>query len=243
MPMSDEELHRMVEHLAKLHGVSGQEVVDTVLDHHDDDHGSLADEADDLDEPKGRRRWVGPVATLGIVAAVFVAGVMVLMHIAGTADKTGPTADATMQQLKKSIAPTPALPQTFTSKYISFSYPGAFDAVRELDNWPSTLERFAIGSKSDYHRSIMVEVEKDTAHLDDDSNYRFRTLNPDQYKPVNVRLPNGEAAVVMVKNDSTEQTLFWVHAGNCVVLSVTSDGTDDLGSYLKVVEGSLKWAS
>jgi hypothetical protein len=231
-----EEEQRMVLHAAQLHGVAEGDVVDAVLDRDDEF------EDEELEE-RGRRGHAGVWVTLAVVVLLFGAGVVVMMKIANGADQSGPTADSGVQAMKQSIAPTPAALPSLTGAYVSFSYPQVFDAVATLANWPTTAERYSIGSKDDYQRSIQVMVEKDTATPEDDSGFKFRQNSPDQYHAEPVKV-GAEPAVVMVKNDNTEQTLYWAHAGMLVVVSVTSTtGSDDLSSFVNVIRSSLKWVA
>jgi|SRR5580704_1886343 hypothetical protein len=235
---------RQVVHAAQLHGVSEHEVVDVVLDRDDDDaeDDEFLDE-DEAHEAKRRRGHAGLWVTLVIVGVIFGLGVVGLEKIANGADQTGPVAGSGEEAMKQSMAPTPTALPSYHGQYISFSYPAVFDSVATLANWPTTVERFSIGSAADYRRSIQVDVEKNTSALTDDSGYQFRNEATSGYHAEATKV-SGTPAVVMVKDDNTEQTLYWEHGGMLVVVSITStNGSDNLSSFVSVIGGSLKWVA
>jgi len=224
-------------HAAHLHDVSEHEVVDAVLDRDDEDDYELANDHHE------RRGHAGVWITLVVVCAIFGLGIAGFMHLVYGADESGPAAGSGEEAIKQSIAPTPSTLPSLSGQYISFSYPQVFDSVKTLNNWPTTLERYAIGSTADYRRSIEVYVEKNTPTLNDDSGYQYRNESGSGYHAEAIKVAQ-EPAMVMVKNDNTEQTLYWEHSGILVVISVTSTtGTDDVSAFLGVIEGSLRWVA
>jgi hypothetical protein len=236
---TDEE-QRLVLHAASLHDVATKEVVEAVLDEDDDD--AEFDDEFDADE-RGRRSHAGLWVTLAVTAGLFGLGIFLVMKFVNKVDDSGPAANSGVQAMEASIKPTPPGLPSLTGQYISFSYPQVFDSVKTLPNWPTTAERYSIGSTGDYRRSIQVMVENNTAQPTDDSGYEFRSNTPSQYKPHDVKVGT-EVAVVMVKSDNTEQTIYWPHAGKLAVISVTSsNGTDDLNSFVSTITGSLKWVA
>jgi len=229
-----EETHRLVQHAAQLHGVPASEVVHAVLDEDDE-------ELDDQEEARGSKKHVGTWVTLIVVGVLFGAGVIYMMRLAGSADNAGPTADSGPKAMQKAIQPTPTGLPTLTGQYIAFSYSGVFDSVKSLVNLPNTAERYAIGSKGDYRRSIIVTVENRTPTLDEDSGYKYRTLNPALYRAQVVKVPGG-SAVVMIKSDNTERTLYFLHGERLAIVSVTSsNGTDTLEAYISAITASIRW--
>jgi hypothetical protein len=230
----EDELASKVRYAAELHGVKPKEVVDTVLDEDD------ADEAEYEEYEAGRKRSrVGLWVTLACVGLVFGLGIVLLMKLANAADKAGPVAEAGMQALQKSIAPTPAANPTLSGTHIMFMYPAVFDMVQHPANWPNTSERYALGSKADYRKSIQVYVENAASGLKGDSGYAYRSQNTSEYQATNVKVM-GEPAVIMVKSDLSERTLYWPHGGNLVIMSVTGEG-NYLEGYLSVITSSLRW--
>jgi hypothetical protein len=233
-----EDLGRLVMHAAELHGVSSKEVVDTVLDH---DTGYEDDEYLDEELDEVPRKWWGPGVwiTFVFVGGIFglgIAGLIWLSHMA-----TGPSASSGVTAFNASVAPKPLSNQTFLSPSLVFSYPGEFNTMSTEANWPNTTERYMIGSSGDYRRSISVMIESNAPMLTSDSGYQFRSEANSGYTPQNVTV-SGSSAVVMVKGDNTERTLYWEHAGMLVVMSVVStNGTDNVEQYMDTIVSSLRW--
>lgn len=223
-----DELERQVQHLATIHNVSAQEVADVVLDRDDED--------DELDD-QPRKRRVGLWITLGVVGVVFGFGIVALMKVANMADQAGPSAVSGIQEMNASIAPSPKANPTMHGVHISFTYPAVFDDVSQLGNWSNTSERYQLVAKSDYRKTIQVYVENGVLNME--SGYMYRSQHPDIYKPNAVKVM-GEPAVIMVKSDNSERTLYWQHAGKMVVMSALGEG-NDLQGYLDVIIASLRW--
>jgi hypothetical protein len=221
-----EETRRLVRHAAQLHGIPADEVVRVVFDE------------DDEVEPERPRSKVGLFITLSLIGVVFGLGIVGLMWLSNSSDKAGPTAVAGLEDLKKSIAPTPPANPTLSGIHISFVYPGVFDTVTRPAGSDGANDRYTLGSKSDYRKTIQVYVEKESSYTAD-SGYLFRSISTGDYtkQPVKVM---GEAAVIMVKSDNSERTLYWEHAGNLVIMSATGEG-NVLQGYMDVITASLRW--
>jgi hypothetical protein len=235
----DDEIVQLAKHAAELHGVPVQEVVETVLGDDDDEEAEVGAESD---EEAPKRRHVGLWITVVCVGIAFGLVIVFFMRLANTADQSGPKAIAGIQAVETSIQPTPRGLPGLKGHYIWFSYPAVFDTVQNLANWPTTAERYIIGSTADYRRQITVTVENNTPEAKDDSGFQFRTDNPSDYTPQST-LVMGEAATIMVKSDGTERTLYWPHAGMLAVVSVTStSGTDNLAQFMSVIIANMRWA-
>jgi hypothetical protein len=169
---------------------------------------------------------------------VFGLGIVGLMWLSNSSDKTGPLAVAGLEDLKKSIAPTPQVNPTLSGIHISFVYPAVFDTVARPAGSGGAYDRYTLGNKSDYRKTIQVYVEKEASYTVD-SGYLFRSVSTGDYaqKPVKVM---GETAVIWVKSDNSERTLYWEHAGNLVIMSATGEG-NVLQGYLDVITASLRW--
>jgi hypothetical protein len=227
----EEDIKHLAQHAVELHGVPVQEVVHAVLDEADDD----------LDDEDSRGSKVGILVTLGVVGIAFGLGIVFLIHLTSTADQRGPDAEAGPKAMKQKIAPTPAALPSLVGQFISFSYPQVFDAVKNLGNWPTSVERYSIGSAGNYRRSIIVTVEKNTPNFEDDSGYKYRSLNPSLYHSQAVKTLAGQG-MVMIKNDNTERTLFLIHGAKMAVISVTSTNSgDDLLQYVGVIANTVRW--
>lgn len=231
-----EETKRLVQYAAELHGVSSKDVLDTVLD---DDRDYDDDDDDDFyDKPS---KWWGPGvwATFVFVGGIFglgISGLIWLSHMT-----SGPTASSGVTAFNASVAPTPLGNQTFLSPLLVFSYPGEFNNIATEANWPNTTERYMIGSSTDYRRSISIMIENNMAQPSDDSGYAFRNEPGSAYTQQST-VVSGTPAVVMIKSDDTERTLYWEHAGMLVVMSVVStNGTDNVEQIMATIVHSLRW--
>ncbi len=243
MSLSDEELHQVVRHLATLRGESTSEVVAEVMGEDPESDGQEA-APDNAAEPK-KRGWAHRVAwsSAMLVMGVMVGGaIIVMMKLVN-----GP-AEASLPKPRISVnaaAPTPdqsisqLVGQTF-----AFNYPRIFDQVAGMKTDSGSIEQFNIGSKSNYRRLIAVDVRREQiATLSDDASYRIRQLHPETYKEAVYKNAAG-SVYVMAKNDKTEQTLFWLRDGKLLMISVTStDVTDDVAAFMKVISGSVRWTS
>ena len=207
----EEELESKVRYAAQLHGVRAKEVVDAVFDEDEDE-----DDIDAAEEGGHRRSKLGLVATLAVIGIVFGIGVAFLMSLANRADKAGPLAVAGIAAAQASIAPTPPANPTLSGIHISFTYPAVFDEVQHPSALSNTSERYALSSKDDYRKSVQVYVESNPTGQGD-SGYMYRSQDKTDYAPVGVKVM-GETAVVFVKSDNSERTLYWHHAGNLVVM-------------------------
>ncbi len=242
-PDEPEELVRLVQHAAELHGVTQNEVVGAVLDKdyeptEEELDDELLDEEDDLPT---RRHWWGPGVwiTFTFVGGIFglaICGLIWLSHLA-----TGPAASSGVEAFDASVAPKPLSNQTFLSPLLVFSYPGVFNNISTDSNWPNTSERYMIGSSTDYRRSISVIVETNAPLLTNDSGFQFRSEPGSGYNAQNTTV-SGTPAVIMVKSDNTERTLYWEHGGVLVIMSVVStNGTDSVEQIMDVITKSLRW--
>jgi hypothetical protein len=223
-----EETTRLVRHAAELHGVAASEVADAVLG--DDDE-------DEPEEPRRRFR-AGLWVTLGLIGGVFGLGIVGLMKLANMADKAGPAAVSGIAQLNASIAPTPQPDSTYRGTYIVFNYPGAFDQMTHPASLANTADQFGLSSRGDYHKSIMVYVEKEATPTGD-SGYQWRNMNKAEYTPNPVKIM-GEPATVMVKSDQSERTLYWFHSGYLVIVSATGE-PGNIPAWMSTITGSLRW--
>lgn len=226
----EEELEAKVRYAAELHGVRPKDVVDTVFDEDDEDLEEYEEER--------RRPRVGFWVTLACVGVSFGLGIVFLMKLANAADKAGPVAEAGMEALQKSIAPTPAANPTLSGTHIIFTYPAVFDEVEHPANWSNTTERYTLSSKSDYRKTIQAYVENAPGGQGD-SGYMYRSQDKTDYQPVSVKVM-GEPALVFVKSDNSERTLYWQHAGHVVIMSAVGE-PNELAGYMDVISSSLRW--
>lgn len=229
----EKELETEVRYAAELHGVRPKEVVEAILDEDDED------ELEELEDDERRPR-VGLWVTTGTIGVVFGLGIVALMYLANLSDKSGPKAVAGIQAVNQSIAPTPQINPTLDGTHITFVYPAVFDEIGHPPNWPNTEERYALSSKEDYRKSIEVYVEM-SAVMDMDSSYIMRAQDKADYTLEAAKVM-GEPAVLFVKNDQSEETLFWQHGGSLVVFSALGEA-GELPGYMSIITNSLRWVN
>ncbi len=186
----------------------------------------------------GRVAWTMGMAAIGVVVGVIIcAGIK---FIDGPVDGT-PKVSLAQIQADAATNATPK-PSELAGLYVLLMYPSVFDKVGQIKNDAHSIEQYNIGSSKDYSRMIAVSVRAlDSGKLNDDSGYRFRTLNPTDYVPRTEKIGT-EPAVIMAKSDKLEQTLFWAHNKYVVSVSITSNNPrDDLVAYMKQITSTLRW--
>ena len=255
-----EEDRQWVEEAMRKHDASAAEVVHAVFNEpdaeldafHDGGEAGFVDSGYGVDpdhedtyadrereyKEERRRSRVGMFVTLGMIGAVFGGLICAFSYLANSADSAGPKADSGMEALKASIKPTPSVNPLLSGTHIVFTYPSAFDEVTHPTPWPKVSERYTLGSKIDYRKTIQVYVEQ-VANPINDSGYLVRTQHKADYTPASVTVM-GEPAIVMVRNDLTERTLYWEHAGNLVIMSATGGG-GDMASWISLIANSMRW--
>jgi hypothetical protein len=189
-------------------------------------------------------RWGGRVAWL--VSMTAIGGVLGVLIVMGMKFIDGPVVvkpETSLKVLQASATPKPSVSE-LAGLYVDLVYPGVFDQVGQVKNDAQALEQFNISSKSDYSRTIAVSVRKlPSNNVNDDSGYRFRLINPQDYTQKVDKL-NGEVALVMAKTDKTERTLFWAHKQMILAVSITSNNPhDDLEAFMATIESKLRWRS
>jgi hypothetical protein len=230
-----EETRKLVKYAAELHGVSAEDVAHVVTDEEDEDKAE-----EEEDEARGSSKHIGVWVTMVFVGAMFGFGIIFLMRFTGESDLAGPGAQAAIQAVQKSIAPTPGVDPSYSGTYISFKYPSTFNDVKMQAVTGIWAEEFTINSTTNFDREIAVSVEN-IASAQTDSGYMYRNMTPSLYTPEKTTVMN-EPAVVMVKADNTERTLYWSHGGKLVVVSITdTNAGEDIASYMTLVTGTLRW--
>jgi hypothetical protein len=248
-----EEDRKWVEQAMLKHDVAAEEVVHAVFNEPDEeldgysdaeelydgvDDGRYEDYGETYERERHRSR-VGIVATLMTIGGVFGLVIVGFMYLANSADSAGPSADSGLEALKQSIQPTPSANPTLNGNHIAFTYPAAFDVVsRPKEPWANNDEQYALSSKLDYRKTIEVYVEQVATPMMD-SGYLVRSQQKSDYTASAIKVM-GEPATVMVRNDLTERTLYWEHAGNLVIMSATGSG-NDMAGWINMIAASLRW--
>ena len=190
---------------------------------------------------KPRRRWIGFLAGMALVGAVFGGAIIGLMRFVNGSVE-GTTTASGLNQVKASVAPKPAPPNRLGGVAIEFDYPPVFNLVASLKNDATAIEQYTISSKNDYRRTIAVSVHPlASALIDDDSSYKFRLINPATYTMTPGKV-NTEPVMLAKKTDGQELTLFYVHGQAIAAVAITSSiPGDDLAGYMTTVQNSLRW--
>lgn len=217
----------MVQHAAQLHGVSNQDVVETLLD--------------EEEEYEGRGRRPGLWITFAVVGVIFGVVVVAIMKFINGPVTAGPSVSAQIEQDKQSAQPTPDAPSLMGLK-VAFSYPSALSDVERVRN-AAGIEQYLLRTRGD-GASVQIAVEVDnlpSGQLTDDSSYQFRTLKSADYTRTSIKMA-GEPAVLMTKQDNTERTIFWVHKGLELTISGTTSGAvQEMTGYMDTITKSLRW--
>jgi hypothetical protein len=240
MSASDDELRRQVRYAAQLHGVTPQEVVAEVAGEEPAEGLEPAAVPAGVSKRRGRR--------ISLLAAMVSVGVMVGLVIVGVMKFVNDPVEAaaTAKGLVKppvSVKPTPTT-SVLSGLYVSMNYPGIFDQLQHMKTDVQSLEQYMLSSKSNYRRTIAVDVRPlVSGGVEDDASYKLRLLHADQYRPSTDKVA-GEPVAIMTKLDGREQTLFWAHQGKLLIVSITSSDTmDDVAAFMNVVKPTIRWRS
>ncbi|HEY2003917.1 MAG TPA: hypothetical protein VGH44_02270 [Candidatus Saccharimonadia bacterium] len=244
--MTDDEMRKMVHHLAELHGVTPEHFVKTVAEGKEPEDGHNREVAEaEVEEGEGRRRRLwrpGVWVTLGVVGAVFGFCIVFLLNFVNGAVSAGPDQSKVLGEAKASIAPSSSVLPSIKGLHISFSYPQTFSDSRPVRDIKAGLEGYVLLQHDGSGAQIAVTVSKlPSGQLQDDSGYLWRTAVSKDYEPASPTKVLGEPAEIMVKKDGSEHTLYWAHAGMLVTVAVTSTSGGDLAGYLRTVQDSLWW--
>jgi hypothetical protein len=146
-----------------------------------------------------------------------------------------------LEAARASTAPKPEL-NLLGGRDIELKYPSVFDTVGDQKNGAAIGDSYFLSSKGTSPRTMTVAVLKlDSNRLDDDSGYKWRSINTKEYKVVPVKLGQGTAALA-TKLDGTEATLFWAYKGKDLNLAITSaDPHDKVSDMMQLVMPTVRW--
>jgi lipopolysaccharide export LptBFGC system permease protein LptF len=227
-------------HASGLHGARVAHVPDEVMQPEGGPGAEAVETEAAPDEaekrPGSRFAWLVALAVVGALI-----GLVIVVFMKFVNGPVSATATTTLAEVKATAAPKPTTNQ-LAGLYFDMVYPGIFDQVGRLQNDTHSLEQYNISSKKDYRRTMAVSVRDLEANLlDNDSSYKFRKINPKDYKEHTDKL-GGEPVAVMAKLDNTEVTLFWPHQGKILTISITSSNPNDvLADFMTAVEPTLRW--
>jgi len=226
--MTDDEMRHLVGQLAKINGLTVPDMAKTVV------------EGEEIGQDEGRwRPWRrGVWITFASVGLVFGFCIIFLMRIVSGPVVAGPSG---LEAAKQSLAPSPPALATLNGLHIAFSYPSKFTRVSRVPGNPAGLEQYTLDSSGIDSARIAASVENlPSGDMHDDSGYTFREKVSKDYEK-DVAKVGGEPAILMRKNDGSERTLYWLHKGKLVIISITGSSTGDLGDYMKTVDDTLRW--
>jgi hypothetical protein len=189
-------------------------------------------------KPRRRsRKWIGRLIGFMFVGTLVGAAIIGVMKFVND-----PVSGAiTASELKKSISPTPVPPGRLGGIYVTMLYPSVFNQVAQLKTDGSALEQYRVSSSQSYRRTVTVEVKPLTSRLSEDSSYRLRQLQPENYTP-STKTVNGEAVTIMTKSDNSEVTFFWYHAGRLLTVAVTTtEPGEHPADFADLMMASVKW--
>jgi hypothetical protein len=155
----------------------------------------------------------------------------------------GPVAaGAAMVDPNKADVAVVVKPRTLQGLNFELQYPGAFDLTSRLNNDKLALEQYNIGQSSKKQFTMALSVHPlESGLLNDDSNWRIRALDTKSYVTNNEKL-HDETVGIMSRVDKTEKSLFWVHKGKVLIVSLsTNDPNEDLPGILAVIKPTIRW--
>ena len=190
-------------------------------------------------KPRKSKRWIGRMIGFTFVGALVGLAIVGVLKFAN--DPVSGSV-ATASSLKKSTDPTPAPDGTLRGLYASMNYPGVFNQVSQVKTDANALEQYNLGSSNSYRRTITVDISNlPSGKPHDDSSYRLREIQPDNYTPSS-KTVNGETVYVMSKNDGSEVSWFWPHAGKMLTVAVTTTQPGDHAvDFATMVMNSVRW--
>jgi hypothetical protein len=133
-------------------------------------------------------------------------------------------------------------PRMLQGLHFQLEYPERFDLTSRLNNDSQALEQYNIGMSTKRQVTMAISVHPLTSgQLNDDSNWRVRSLDKAQYQANNELLQN-ETVSIMTKIDKTEKTLFWVHKNKILIVALTTnDPNDDLPTMMAAIKSTIRW--
>lgn len=178
------------------------------------------------------RKWTILLASIALVIIIIV----VIGSFWASADNKGVIVD------------TPASSDThgptirdFSGKIIFFRYSGIYD-LKDSVLGDTEIEASFLTSITNYGKHIAVAVSRPQGgQLDNFSPYIARETRTDLYQRQDLTVA-GAPAVLFIKQDNTERTVFIPHNGMIATLSFVGGGTDDdLQSEINQLLNTFSW--
>lgn len=184
---------------------------------------------------KRRRSSRKRTILLASVALVIISIVAIGFFLA-SADNKGVIVDAPVNSDKHG----PTI-KDFSGKFIFFRYSGIYDPKNSTLG-DTDLEASVLTANTNYDKHIAVAVSRPQGgQLDYFSPYIARKTRTDLYQRQDLTVA-GASAVLFIKQDNTERTVFIPHDGMIATLSFVSGGTyDDLQSEINQLLTTFSW--
>ena len=126
-------------------------------------------------------------------------------------------------------------------KYVSFSYSGAY-RLKKLTPGDYDYEMYDLSANVGFDKHLSVDVSRlEGGELNNDTSYTARLYHPDVYSHNDI-LVNGHPAVIFIKNDDSERTVFISNGNKVAILAfVSKGGLEDISSEITAVLNSFHW--
>jgi hypothetical protein len=181
---------------------------------------------------RSRVRFVWAGVGLAVVIGLVVAGVLW-----ASAGSQGQIVNAPPD---KKVIHGPAY-QNYDGPYMTFSYLSTYQN-HKLDAKDPDLDLAMLTADTNYDKRLAVSVSKLTGGgLDNNSAYLLRQSQPDTYTSSNISV-NGSSAIVWIKKDGLERTVFIPHGDKVAMLAFTTTGNlDNLQPEVDALLASYRW--
>lgn len=170
-------------------------------------------------------------------AGLVVVGLVVASVLWASAGSQGQIVDVAPD---KKVVHGPAF-QNYSGTYMTFSYPSMYK-IHQLAAKDALLENAMLTADTNYDKRLAVSVSKQTdGGLGNNGAYLLRQSQPDTYTSSHIGV-NGSPAIVWIKKDGLEQTVFIPHGDKVAMLAFTTTGNlDNLQPEVTALLASFRW--
>ncbi len=193
----------------------------------------------------GLRRLLAKLVSLRLrtkillgIALVVVIGIIIFIRLING------SANGTISQTK-TPATTPISNLTADGKTFSFSYPNSFHQIPADSLSAQDIEKFSLLSPQTSPWHIDIQIRKlPSGNITDDSSYKLRKLNPQQYAEQVVTINGNDMYVLTDITGGYNKIVFTVDTGRIASIAVTSNSATDsnqLDLALNQVIKTWKW--
>lgn len=138
-------------------------------------------------------------------------------------------------------ADQPLTTKTVDGPYISFGYSSIYK-MQKLPVTTDDLESYYLTASTNYEKHLAVTVSRlDGGVLSNFGGYSARSLHPELYSHQDVTV-DGSPAVLVIKKDNTERTVFAAHGDRVVALAFVSiGGVEDVQAEIDGLLSTFHW--